>query len=216
MSKYIAKNGFLVRDKSFYGEWGTSLKVRDVAFTFRMGNGFAGSVNRTHPATIAPYLKDSTTPPTFFGQPVLLNPTAGTVRGIIDTDRTGGTATVSGGNAIPVTDVFGIVVRPYPFQGVTAPTNNYAGTGSFPTSSGGLPDGAVDVLLSGFIMVQVNGSPTNGSKVWIWTANNTSPHQLGGFEASDPSTSGFGLTWDKITFGSPVDANGIAELRFNV
>jgi len=216
MGKFIVKNGILVRDKSFYGEWGTALKVRDVAFTFRMGNGFAGSVNRTHPATIAAYLKDATNPPTFFGQPVLLNPTAGTVRGILDLDRTGGTAQISGGNAIPITDIFGVVVRPYPFQGVTAPSASYAGTGSFPTAAGSLPDGAVDILLSGFIMVTVNGSPTNGSQAFVWTAATSSPHVQGGWEASSPSTSGLALTWDKTTFASPVDASGIAELRVNV
>ena len=214
MSKYTVKNGILVRDKSFYGEYGDATKVRDVAFTFRMGNGFAGSVNRSHPASIIPMMKDATTPPTFFGQPVLINTSAGTARGIIDTDRTGGTGTISGGGAIPITDIFGIVVRPYPFQGVLPGTQNYAGVPSFYT--GGLPDGAVDILISGFIMVPTVGSPSNGSKVWIWTAATASPHVLGGFEASDPSGNGLGLTWDKTTFASPVDANGIAELRINV
>ena len=34
----------------------TRQKTRDVAFTFRMGAGFAGDVNRTHPASIEPVM----------------------------------------------------------------------------------------------------------------------------------------------------------------
>jgi hypothetical protein len=56
MTKYIVKNGVLVRDKNWYGEFGTARKVRDVAFTYRMGAGFAGTVNRSHPASINHFL----------------------------------------------------------------------------------------------------------------------------------------------------------------
>ena len=212
MRNYVVKNGILVRkrnfDKAAYGEYGTACKVRDVAFQFRMGAGFAGSVNTSHPANIRGFLKDPSNPPTFFGQPVILNPSSNAVRAVLDTDRSGG-----------VHDVFGVIVRPYPFLGSTAPTNAYAGTGpqgTLPWGGTQLPDGAVDVLLSGNIMVSVYGTPSNGSVAYIWTANNTPPHTMGGWEASDPSTSGFSITWDKTQFGSPPDASGIAELRFNV
>ena len=210
MKNYTIKNGILVRkrNKLSYGAYGTACKVRDVAFAFRMGAGFAGAVNTSHPANIRGFLKDATNPPTFFGQPVMINASANSVRAVLDTDRTGG-----------ATDVFGVVVRPYPFLGSTAPTNAYAGTGSqssLPWGGNQLPDGAVDVLLMGNIMVYVNGTPSNGSVAYIWTANNTSPHTLGGWEASNPATSGFAITWDKTQFGSPPDASGIAELRFNV
>ena len=202
MNRFTVKNGILI--KSPYGEFGTSrkIKTRDVAFTFRMGAGFAGAVNTSHPANIRGFLKDATNPPSFFGQPVMINATYGTVRAVLDTDRSGGAA-----------DVFGVVVRPYPFLGSTAPTAAYAGA---PFGTGQLPDGAVDILLSGYIMVSVYGSPTNGSEAYIWTANNTSPHTMGGWEASNPSGNGFGITWNKTQFGSPPDASGIAELRFNV
>ena len=114
MKNYTIKNGILVRkrNKLSYGAYGTACKVRDVAFAFRMGAGFAGAVNTSHPANIRGFLKDATNPPTFFGQPVMINASANSVRAVLDTDRTGG-----------ATDVFGVVVRPYPFLGSTAPTN---------------------------------------------------------------------------------------------
>jgi len=175
-----------------------------VAFTYRMGAGFAGTVSRTHPASIAPYLKDATNPPTFFGQPVIVNTSANTVRAVLDSDRSGG-----------ATNVFGVVCRPYPFQGVTAPTNNYAGTGTtWGTSQ--LPDGAVDILLSGFILVATQGTPTLGGSVYIWTAAASGNHITGGWEATNPSGNGFGVSWGMSTlFNSPVDSNGVAELKFN-
>lgn len=210
MRNYVVKNGILVRkrEKFAYGSYGTACKVRDVAFQFRMGAGFAGAVNTSHPANIRGFLKDSSNPPTFFGQPVMINASTNAVRSVLDTDRTGS-----------ATDVFGVIVRPYPFLGSTAPTNSYAGTGAqstLPWGGNQLPDGAVDVLLSGNIMVPVVGTPSNGSVAYIWTAASSGAHIIGGWEASNPSTSGFAITWDKTQFGSPPDASGIAELRFNV
>jgi hypothetical protein len=204
MKKYVVKNGLLVRrnpEKLAYGAF--SVKTRDVAFSFRMGAGFAGAVNTSHPVSIRGFLKDPTNPPTFFGQAVALNPSSNAVRSYIVSDSTS------------PTDVFGVVVRPYPFQGVTAPTNNYAATGTtWGTSQ--LPDGAVDILLSGYIMVAVNGTPSNGSTAYVWTATSAAPHVQSGWEASTPSSNGFAVTWDKTQFASPPDANGIAELRFNI
>ena len=203
MKNYVVKNGVLVRRAAFeklpYG----AFKTRDVAFNFRMGAGFAGAVNTSHPATIRGFLKDPTNPPTFFGQAVAINSSTNAVRSYIVSDGT------------TPTDVFGVVVRPYPFQGATPPTGNYAST-AFGT--GQLPDGAVDILLSGFIMVPAIGSPSNGSAVYVWTAaSQPSPlHVQSSWEASSPSSNGFAVTWGKTQFGSPPDANGIAELRFNV
>ena len=205
MKNYVVKNGILVRKNGFkklpYG----AFKTRDVAFPFRMGAGFAGAVNTSHPASIRGFLKDPTNPPTLFGQAVAINPSTNAVRSYIASDST------------TPTDVFGVIVRPYPFQGATAPTASYAGTGT--TWGGGqLPDGAVDVLLSGFIMVSVVGNCTNGSQAFVWdAASQSSPYHIqSGWEASTPSSNGFAVTFDKTQFASPPDANGIAELRFNV
>ena len=203
MKNYTIKNGLLVRKPGFkklpYGAY----KTRDVAFSYRMGAGFAGQVNTTHPASIRGFLKDPTNPPTFFGQAVILNPASNAVRSYISGDST------------TPTDVFGVIVRPFPFLGATAPTGSYAGTGTT-FNTGQLPDGAVDVLLSGYIMVSVTGTPSNGSTAYVWTAVSSPPHVQSGWEASTPSTNGFAVTWDKTTFASPPDANGVAELRFNI
>lgn len=204
MKNYEVKNGVLVRKNAFeklpYG----AFKTRDVAFTYRMGAGFAGAVNTSHPATIRGFLKDPTNPPTFFGQAVAINSTTNAVRSYIASDGTS------------PTDVFGVIVRPFPFLGATPPSNNYAGTGTPQFGTGQLPDGAVDVLLSGFIMVSVVGTPSNGSTAYVWDAVSSAPHVQSGWEAASPSSNGFAVTWDKTQFASPPDANGIAELRFNV
>ncbi len=207
MRDFVVRNGLLVKKNALaklpYGSF--CVKTRDVAFTYRMSAGFAGTVNTSHPATIRGFLKDPTNPPTFFGQAVAINPSSNGVRSYISSDST------------TPTDVFGVIVRPYPFLGSTAPSNAYAGTGSTPPYGGNqLPDGAVDVLLAGYIMVAVNGTPSNGSEAYVWTAASSSPHVQSGWEAASPSSNGFGVTWDKTQFASPPDANGIAELRFNV
>jgi hypothetical protein len=203
MSKYIVKNGVLVRDKNWYGEFGTARKVRDVAFTYRMGAGFAGTVNRTHPASINPYLKDPTNPPTFFGQAVVMNTATNAVRSVISSDSS-------------ITDIFGIVVRPFPFQGVTAPTGNYAGSSTV-WGSGTLPDGAVDVLTQGFILASVNGSPSMGSVVYVYYGTSTGSHVQSGFEAASGANIATinGLLYSTL-FNSPADSSGVAEIRFHV
>ena len=44
-----------------------------MAFQFRMGAGFFGDVNRTHPFTVEPGLMDPTNPPTAYGQAVVVD-----------------------------------------------------------------------------------------------------------------------------------------------
>jgi hypothetical protein len=209
MSKYIVKNGILVRDKSTAGveyvnpQGVTIIKTRDVAFTYRMGAGFAGTVNRSHPASINPYLKDATYPPTFFGQAVVMSTSTNSVRAIIAGDSA-------------ITDIFGVVVRPFPFQGVTAPTGNYAGS-STTWGSGTLPDGAVDILTSGFILVPVNGTTAMGGVAYVYYGTSTGAHVQSSFEAASGSNIA-GLTGGGYStlYNSPPDSNGVAELRFHV
>jgi hypothetical protein len=203
MKTFKVKNGLLVRDKSPYGAWGSGLfkKTRDVAFQFRMGAGFAGTVNTSHPANIRGFLKDSTNPPTFFGQAVKINPATNAVRAIIAGDSA-------------ATDIDGVIVRPFPFLPVFPPNTPYGGQTTFGTST--LPDGAVDVLLSGFIMVPVVGAPSNGSAADVWFAATAAPHVQSGFEATHTGGSSFTITWNKTHFASPADSNGVAELAFNI
>jgi hypothetical protein len=244
-----------------------------VAFQYRMGAGFAGDVNRTHPASIEPGLLDATNPPAGYGVAVQVNTAANSIRGLLATDYA-------------ATNVYGVTVRPYPFQQSTAALANAAvGFGS----AGIFAGQPVDVLRSGYIMVPVVGAPTKGGAVWVWYAAASGSHITGGFEAAaftpltgtasggtngtntitfastpvgvvagmtvSDTTGGHSayitagtyvtavsattvtlsanivttvtgdtisfaattaLTWGETFFNSPADANGIAELQFNV
>ena len=112
-------------------------RTRDVAFPYRMGAGFPGTVNRTHPASIVPRKINTSTPPLAYGMGVLV--TANSVRQI----AAGDTA---------VTRLYGIAVRPYPTQQQSGGMTATIGAATPPTS------GVMDVLRSGFISVRVNGT----------------------------------------------------------
>lgn len=172
-------------------------QTNDVAFTYRMGAGFPGDVNRTHPASILPGLQDVTDPIPFYGFPVLIDATDNTYRAIETADQ-----------AITVID--GVLVRPYPTQQTTGGMAATIGAAVPPTS------GVIDILDDGFIMVSLSNfaaaSPVKGGAVYIWTAASTGNHVMGGFEAS----SGGGDSTAAITnarFNGPPDSNGVCELQ---
>lgn len=177
-------------------------KTRDAAFQFRMGAGFAGDVNRTHPASIEPAMNDSTNPIASPGLACLAT-TSNTVRGII-----------AGDNAL--TSIYGVAVRPYPFQ--VAAASNY-GAQSFGSASfaAGQP---LDVLRRGYIMVQIPAAqaavPTKGSAVFLWYAASNGAHVQGGFEAQATGGSTDALDTVAYQFNGPADANGIVELMLKV
>lgn len=172
-------------------------KTRDVAFTYRMGAGFPGDVNRTHPASILPGLMDVDEPILAYGFPTLLDVSANTYRAVNATD-----------DAITVID--GVLVRPYPTQQTTGGMSASIGSATPPVT------GVIDVLDDGFIMVQCNNfaaaSPVKGGAVYIWTAASAGQHVLGGFEAAATG----GSSTAKITnakFNGPPDVNGVCELQ---
>ncbi len=104
----------------------------DISFGYRMGAGFPGDVNRTHPASIEACLVDVNAPPTLYGQAVVVDATTQGVRPL-----------VAGDSAL--NDIYGITVRPFPIQQQAA--TNYGasniGAGTPPTSQ------PMDVLRSG-------------------------------------------------------------------
>ena len=181
-------------------------RTRDAAFTLRMGAGFVGDVNRTHPASIAPAQIYATTPPTAYGQPVVMNSGGAGVRPLATGEQA-------------FTEIFGITVRPYPTQQSSVGAG-YPGSDSIQgvLGAGGIPptSGVIDILHSGFIMVQVVGTPTPGAPVYIWTSASTGTHVQGGFEATNPTSSGMALDAGKTYFVGGADANGVAELAFNL
>lgn len=171
------------------------------AFQYRMGAGFVGDVNRTHPASIEPCLIDSTHPPTFFGQGVFAD--AASPNGI--------RVPASGDSG--ATDCYGVTVRPFPFQQSTTSTA-FAGT----TWGGEAPftAGAIDILRAGYMMVTLQGAAaaTKGGRVQLCIVAGTG-YVVGGFSA-DTVSGTFIQLGTRTTFNGPADSNNIVELAFNI
>lgn len=169
-----------------------------VAFQFRMGAGFAGDVNRSHPMSIEPVKIDAAAPPLGYGLAVVVDPTTQGVRQM----AAGDTA---------LTDIYGIAVRPFPSQG------NTLADGSAPFGGGTPPaSGAMDVLRSGYIMVPIVGTPVKGAAVNVWVAATGGGHVQGGFEAATSGGNTITLSASTTTFQGGVDSNGIGEVIFHV
>lgn len=179
-------------------------KTRDVAFQFRMGAGFAGTVNRTHPANIEAALQNPTTPATAFGQAV-----------IASNDATNSVRAFGAGDA-GVTIAYGVTVRPFPSQAPAGATNAQQGLGAAVPSA----TGPIDVLRDGYIMVQLNpgqASPFKGQAVMVQTAvtqvvaGNTLKQGMFMTEA----TVAVATLDGRYSYNGPADANGIVEVVCN-
>jgi len=166
----------------------------DVAFTFRMGAGFAGDINRTHPFDCVPERQDATNPIARFGNPCLVNTSANTVRGIIAADASDSTAV----------NIYGVLVRPFPTQQNS--TSQALGTATPPTAPA-----ILDVLTEGLIMANVVGSPTKKGAVYVWAAAASGSHVLGGFESA--ASAGNTVRVANAYFNGPPDSNGVTEIR---
>lgn len=183
---------------------GIRARTVDVAYPFRMGAGFAGDVNRTHPAEIEPALVDQVNYPTQYGMACVIDGTSHKVRRLIPTDYN------------TVTEIFGCVVRPYPSQ----QTNNPNQYGQSPIGSAAPPtSGVADFVRSGLLMVQLNAgvaNPVKGGAVFVWCAATSGDHITGGFETQASAGNTAALDPNKYQFNGPGDANGICELSVNV
>jgi hypothetical protein len=174
----------------------TRARTRDVAFSFRMGAGFPGDVNRTHPASILPGLMNTTNPVRLYGDPVLVDPTTNSYRGFIATDTA-------------VVRLDGVLVRPFPTQQTTGGMSSALGAATPPVS------GVIDVLDDGFVMVRCNNfatqQPTKGGAVFVRTAVTAGALIQGGFTSVDDGVNAVQVTNAK--WNGPADANGIAEMQ---
>jgi hypothetical protein len=176
-------------------------RTHDVAFQFRMGAGFIGDVNRTHPASIEPCNTDPTNPPAAYGLGVVAVASTQSVRQMLATDTA-------------LTAIYGVTVRPYPISPNSAVLfGSLSNQGFGPVAP---QPGAIDILRSGYIMVKVSGSVAvaKGGAVWVWIAASGGSHVQGGFESASGGTSTIALD-AKTTWNGSADANGIAELCFN-
>lgn len=173
------------------------MTFRDVAFPFRMGAGFAGDVNRTHPCSILPNLINTVTPPTAYGQAVV-NDGANAVRPLAAADN-------------GLTTIWGVTVRPFPIQQAAGGAAAAFGSIAPPVS------GVIDVLLSGIIMVKLNaGSPVKGGAVFVWCAATNGVHIQGGFEmvaGGGNNTAALDVT--RYQYNGPPDSAGIVEIVIN-
>lgn len=174
-------------------------RTRDISFQYRMGAGFPGDVNRTHPASILPGLMTPTlaSKVRLYGDPVLIDPATNSYRGILASDTA-------------VTKVDGILVRPYPVQQTTGGMASAIGA-AVP------PDGpaVIDVLNEGFIIARCNNfatqQPTKGGAVFIWVTANSGAHVQGGFESVANGANTIAVT--NLKWNGPTDANGITEIQ---
>ncbi len=168
-----------------------------VAFTYRMGGGIAGDVNRTHPASIEPNVNDSVNPMTFYGQAGVYSST-GTIRSLIATDTA-------------LTKISGVSVRPFPTQQSTT-DQPFGATQIGNAGIGGAS--ALDILDWGYMTVTVNGSVVKGSPVYIWIAASAGSHVQGGFEAAP--TAGSTIEVSNVIYNSQPDSSGNVEIKVNI
>jgi hypothetical protein len=179
--------------------------VRDVAFQYRMGAGFPGDVNRTHPAEIEPALLLSTNAAFFaFGQMGIVDTASNSIEPI-------GVAQASDSvDLLP----FGALVRSYPTQQQNGTNYGAASIGNVTPPTSGVADFARNAL----IMVQLNegvAAPTKGGRVYIWCAATSGDHIQGGYETE--ASAGNTVRLDpRYTYNGPPDANGVVELSANI
>lgn len=177
-----------------------------VAFTFRMGGGFPGDVNRTHPFGTEPVENDATSPVLGYGLACVYSATGNTVRQMASGDST-------------LVNIGGVLVRPFPQQAATSPLA-FGGTGTVASPFGTQPappvGQPVDILKQGYVAVNVVGTPVKGGAVFVWVGATGSGHTQGGFEAASGASTMAIETDGRTYFNSPPDANGITELAFNI
>lgn len=171
------------------------MKTRDAAITYRMGAGFPGDVNRTHPVSIEPCLIDDDAPPAGYGQALLLDATTEGVRPFTTGDASQAT--------------YGFGVRPYPFQQSSGTNFGAAALGDAtpPTS------GIMDVVREGYIMCKVNAGQTAAKKngaVYVRVAATAGDHIIGQLETA--ADGGDNVLITNAKFNGAQDSSGVAEV----
>jgi hypothetical protein len=175
-----------------------SVKLRaitcDAAFPFRMGAGFPGDVNRTHPFSVVPSLMNVANRIRLFGDAAIVDVATNSVRGALATDT--------------VTKIYGVLVRPFPTQQTTGGMDSAFGVGVPGT-------GVCDIIETGFVMVKCNNfatvQPAKGGAVHMRVAATAGALVQGGFHSAADGANTVLLT--NARWNGPADASGIAELQ---
>ena len=171
--------------------------VKDVAFTYRMPFGIQGDISRPSIATVEAQVFGATAFPQY-GIPAVL----------------------SAGKVVPVSatgqQVYGLLARPFPITGANA--SDPLGTSVPPTT------GLANLLRRGYmtVFVQLNAATAAlGVGVYIRYQNPVAGQIVGGLEAA--TTANNYLLTPALTYGGgtayfmgPADANGFAEIGFNI
>ena len=168
----------------------------DVAFTYRMGAGFPGDVNRMHPASILPGLINATNPPRAYGEPCLFDTTNG-YRAVIATDQHDSNAITLGG----------IIVRPFPTQQQSGGMSASIGGATPPVT------GVADFLRTGYIMVKAKAGVTikKGDPCYVWAVATETVNIQGEWQVA--ATSSKTCIIANARFNGPADANGNVEVE---
>lgn len=153
--------------------------------------GFAGALTRPSHSTVEPVVMSTDKP--FAGD------------GLMGKKVDGKFVPVAEGDTAAV--FFGIRVRAYPFTSdsdlarqLTSPYNH---TG--------------DALTRGYIAVKVNaGTATDNATVFVRVKGGTKDKPVGGFEAEADKTESNTVALTNARFIGAADANGIAEVAFNI
>lgn len=196
MNRYIQTllAGFL----AFIGLGPTNLRrfTTDVAFTFRMGAGFPGDVNRTHPFGITPGLQDGTTPVRNYGDACLIAASGNGIRGV-----------AAGDGSATAINIYGALVRPFPTQQRSGGDSSALGAAAAPTT------GVIDVCEMGYIMVKIPAgvAVVKGGQAFIWCAVTSGANIQGSFAGAASSTNTVPVL--NARFNGPADANGNVELE---
>jgi hypothetical protein len=164
-----------------------------------MPTGFPGALSRVEHATVEAQQINTTTPPTYYGQVVVMDPATGTI-------RPPATADVAG--------FYGLSVRPYPTQGFGVPPgslNDPIGAATPP------PAGTVDVLRRGYMLVKLGGATAavKNAPVNVWTGASAGGQTQGNVTAVAPAA-GTCVALPNAIFMSGADANGIVEVAYNI
>ncbi len=153
--------------------------------------GFAGAVTRPSQSTIEPVVMDTTAP--------------FPADGLVGKKVNGKFVPLVAGDAATV--VYGIRVRSYPFMSDSDlarqlnATYNHTG----------------DALVRGYISVKVNfGTVADNGPVYVRVGAASPAQPIGGFEAAADATPANTILIANARFIGTTDANGIAELAYNI
>jgi hypothetical protein len=188
-----AVRGFLL--SVFMGPALTRARTTDIAFLYRMGAGFPGDVNRTHPFSVLPGLINTTNPPRQYGELVLFGPT-NDYRAIIAADQ-----------SATAINAAGVLVRSFPTQQTTGGMSSSFGNGVPPTS------GVADFMREGYVMAKLRAGVTvkKGDPVFVWATATETVNIQGELQATATATKTVPIA--NATFMGPADATGVVEIE---